>query len=122
MSYDLPLWEGRIPADDNEAGDIYTELAESDDLGPTTDAIRSFAAELAARYPQPSVEDLPSAPWYWSSWPLVGERSGGFLLLNMPFLPLFGEVCEFCTELAEKYNLTMYETQAGTLIRTATPS
>ena len=71
MSYDLAVWEGERPADDEVAGeafsDLYERYIESDELVPPTAWISAYARALLERFPDidgPAGDDSP-----WSTAP-----------------------------------------------------
>ena len=113
MSYDLAIWEGKPPADDDEATATYDELFDQDggsepDLLPPTPRIAAYVEALVRRYPD-DVEDIP-----WASPPVMDEASGPTVYLLMSYSRA-EEVSTFAAELAHEHGLVCYDPQGGTL-------
>lgn len=88
MSYDLAVWDGPRPQDDEQAGEVYdrlTEYFEDDDVEPepATPPIREFIDELLERHPglgSPGDGDSP-----WAVGPEPGDVNGNFVYLTLTF-------------------------------------
>ncbi len=112
MSYDLAVWEGRHPADDDDAGSTYVELSEryleSAEPEAVAPRIAAYVAALVARYP----DDERAA--VWASAPVIGDASGPIVPLYLTFDGA-EEVAEFAASLADEHGLVCYDPQADSL-------
>lgn len=106
MSYDLAIWEGKPPADDDEFFD--QDGGSEPGLLPLTPRIAAYVEALLRRYPD-DVEDVP-----WVSPPVIDEASGPTVYLLMPYIRS-EEVCTFAAELAHEHGLVCYDPQGETL-------
>ncbi|MEU9108095.1 hypothetical protein AB0D54_27920 [Streptomyces xanthophaeus] len=84
MSYDLAVWDGDRPLDDNQAGSSYDELyeryLESDQAAvPPVPRIAAYVKAPVARYP----DDDRSV--VWASPPVIEEASGPIVYLPMSY-------------------------------------
>ncbi|MET8102789.1 DDE-type integrase/transposase/recombinase [Streptomyces sp. NPDC005236] len=75
MSYDLAVWDGDRPLDDDQAGSTYDELyeryLESDDVVvPLVPRIVAYVDALVERYPDDVARSV------WASPPVIEEASG----------------------------------------------
>ncbi len=75
MSYDVAVWDGGRPANDDEAIETYECLMDADDARgdesgePPTAGIDAFLADLLARWP-----DLDDPGGEGSPWAMSGIR------------------------------------------------
>ncbi|GAB7184235.1 hypothetical protein ATKI12_4066 [Kitasatospora sp. Ki12] len=112
MSYDLAVWDGEQPSND-EAGAIFDELyeryLESEDLiVELSPRIEAYIRALVERYP----DDLPGSPW--ASSPVIDEASGPMVYLLMSYSRA-EEVSEHAAGLAREHGLVCYDPQGETL-------
>ncbi|MDG4829058.1 hypothetical protein O7627_07025 [Solwaraspora sp. WMMD1047] len=112
MSYDLAIWEGERPADNEMAGrmfaSLYLRYIDSDDLQPPTDRIRAYAAALLDRYPD--IDDDAGADSPWSTAPLANEAVGPLMYFPMVWSRC-EEVSAWAAQLAAEHGLVCYDPQ-----------
>jgi hypothetical protein len=114
VSYDLAVWEGQRPADDEAAGGMFEELyacyVESGVREIPTERIRAYAEALHARYPD--IDEDERSPW--STAPLIGEAIGPFF-----YFPMVYSRCEeasaWAAQLAADHGLVCFDPQMGRL-------
>ncbi|KAF3465473.1 hypothetical protein [Streptomyces sp. Tu 3180] len=110
MSYDLAVWDGERPLDDDHAGSVYDELyaryLESDE-GVVSPAprIAAYVEALVERYP-----DDTDRSAVWASPPVIDEASGPIVYLLMSFSKA-EEVSEYAASLAREHGLVCYDPQ-----------
>jgi hypothetical protein len=112
MSYDLAVWHGQRPSDD-EAGAFFDELYDryfgSEEVITEASArIRAYVEALVERYP----DDVASTPW--ASSPVIDEASGPIVYLLMSYSRA-EEVSEYAAALAREHGLVCYDPQGETL-------
>ncbi|MEU8438826.1 hypothetical protein AB0F18_39310 [Streptomyces sp. NPDC029216] len=83
MSYDLAVWDGEQPLDDEAAGLAFDELferyLESEEAAvPLSPRIDAYVNALIERYP----EDGRDSPW--ASPPVIDEASGPIVTYSCP--------------------------------------
>ncbi|MGW1638444.1 hypothetical protein [Streptomyces lavendulae] len=115
MSYDLAVWDGDRPLDDDRAGSTYDELyeryLESDDVVvPPVPRIVAYVEALVARYPD---DDRGVV---WASPPVIGEASGPMVYLLMSY-DKAEEVSEYAAALAHEHGLVCFDPQGECLRR-----
>ena len=111
MSYDLAIWESPIPADNDDALDVYAELCETylengDPVEPSS-RIRTYVEALLQQYP----DDTPTG--VWASMPVIDEASGPIAYLLMTYARA-DEVAEYAAALAQDHGLICFDPQGGT--------
>ena len=114
MSYDLAVWEGDRPADD-EAGtkfyreQIVTALEAYDPRNPVppTPRIRAYVEALLERWPDITDDDDGSP---WSTSPLIGEAVGWFVYFPMVY-SMADEASAFAADLARQHGLVCFDPQ-----------
>jgi hypothetical protein len=117
MSYDLAVWQGDPPADDDAAITEFEALYERyigppDTVAPTP-RIAAYVTALLERYPDINTEagyhDSP-----WASAPLMSEASGP--LIYFPMVASRGdEVSVWAARLAEEHGLVCFDPQLDRL-------
>ncbi|MFJ8623743.1 hypothetical protein ACIRD3_12985 [Kitasatospora sp. NPDC093550] len=112
MSYDLAVWEGERPRDEDAAA-VYEELCErhleSEDVSAEpTPRIEAYVEALLARYP----DDVPGSPW--ASPPVMDEASGPIVYLVMSYRRA-EEASAYAAALARAHGLVCYDPQGETL-------
>ncbi|RVX46682.1 hypothetical protein EDD27_9576 [Nonomuraea polychroma] len=109
MSYDLAVWEGRRPATDEIAGDVYQalmELMDQDGETSPTPRISTYVQAVLERWPAlEEVDDVDEAPWS-----VTPEASGSIVYLCMMYSKA-EEVSEFAADLAQEHGLVCYDPQ-----------
>jgi hypothetical protein len=114
VSYDLAVWEGQRPADDEAAGVIFEELyahyIKSDIEVPPTERIRAYGEALLARYPD--IDEDESSPW--STAPLIGEAVGPLMYFPMVYSRC-DEVSAWAAQTAVEHGLVCFDPQLGRL-------
>jgi hypothetical protein len=114
MSYDLAVWEGDRPSDDETAGEQYESLMdrmESGELGEPTPRIRAYVEALVARWPD--IDEVEASPWADS--PLMGNARGPLVYFGMVFSRA-GEASTFAADLARSHGLVCYDPQMEGLV------
>ncbi|MER5386080.1 hypothetical protein ABT040_38525 [Streptomyces sp. NPDC002688] len=112
MSYDLAVWDGDRPLDDDQAGSTYDELyeryLESDDAAvPPVPRIRAYVEALVERYPD-------VARSVWASPPVIEEASGPMVYLTMSYSKA-EEVSECAAALAREHGPVCFDPQGECL-------
>ncbi|MFI0960594.1 hypothetical protein ACH4S8_04095 [Streptomyces sp. NPDC021080] len=113
MSYDLAVWDGDRPLDDDQAGSTYDELyeryLESDDVAvPPVPRIRAYVEALVERYPDDVARSV------WASPPVIEEASGPMVYLLMSYSKA-EEVSEYAAVLAHEHGLICFDPQGECL-------
>jgi hypothetical protein len=113
VSYDLAVWDGEQPLDDDAAGsaldELYERYLESEEAGvPPSPSIDAYVNALIERYP----EDGHDSPW--ASPPVIDEASGPIVYLLMSYSRA-EEVSEYAAALARERGLTCFDPQGETL-------
>jgi hypothetical protein len=113
VSYDLAVWEGQRPADDEAGTKFYRErivpqLEAHDprDPLPATPRIRAYVEALIKRWPD--LEDDDGSPW--STSPLLREAVGWFIYFPMAYSKA-EEASAFAADLADQHGLICYDPQ-----------
>ena len=115
MSYDLAVWEGARPSNDEDASALYEELMDKLETGdfadPTpTPRIKAFVEALLAKWPDIDASD--DSPW--ATGPLMDEAMGPFVHFPMVFSRA-DEASAFAASLAGERGLVCYDPQRGSL-------
>lgn len=112
MSYDLAVWEGPIPDDNDVALAAYEALCElyleTDEPIDPSARIRAYVEALVRQYP----DEAPTG--VWASSPVLDEASGPLAYLLMTYARA-EEVAEFAAGLAQDHGLICFDPQGGTL-------
>jgi hypothetical protein len=116
MTYDVAVWEGKRPSDD-EAGEMLERLMDAaearDESGmppePPTPGIAAFMSDLLDRWPDIDQPDGENSPWAMSG--LREDASGALCYLCMTNTPLLDEAVAYIAELARKHGLICYDPQ-----------
>ena len=114
MSYDLAVWEGERPDDDEATMKFYMErivpqLEEYDPKNPITPTprIRAYVEALLECWPDIQAEDNGSP---WSTGPLLREAVGWFIYFSMVF-SMADEASAFAADLAQQHGLVCFDPQ-----------
>ena len=114
MSYDLVVWEGQHPADDEAGTKFYTEQIipqlegyDPRDPTPPTPRIRAYVEALLKRWPDIGDDDDGSP---WSTSPLIREAVGWFVYFPMVF-SMADAASAFAADLAQQHGLACYDPQ-----------
>ncbi|GGV26104.1 hypothetical protein GCM10010277_07460 [Streptomyces longisporoflavus] len=115
MSYDLAVWDGDRPRDDDQAGSTYDELyarylGPEDAAVPPTPRIGAYVEALTGRYPDN--DDFGGSAWV--STPVVDEASGPIVYLLMTY-GRAEEVSAYAAALAHEHGLVCYDPQGECL-------
>ena len=115
MSYDLAVWAGARPLDDDRAGEVYDELYEryldtDDDLLPPAPTIAAYVEALLERYPDDIDGDI-----VWASPPVLDEAAGPFVYLLMSYSRA-EEVSAYAASPARAHGLVCYDPQGERLL------
>jgi len=117
VSYDLAVWEGDRPDDDDAAlADfemLYERYVGAGEKAPPTARIAAYVSTLLERYPDINTEaGYPDSPW--ASAPLLGEASGP--LIYFPMIASRGdEVSVWAARVAEDHGLVCFDPQTEQL-------
>ncbi|MBB5776577.1 hypothetical protein [Nonomuraea jabiensis] len=109
MSYDLAVWEGKRPANDEIAGDVYEalmELMDQDGDTPPTSRISTYVAAVLERWPDFDEADDSAG----AAWSVSPEASGPIVYFCMAYSKA-EEVSEFAADLAHERGLVCYDPQ-----------
>jgi len=114
MSFDLGVWYPHKRLSDDEAGELYVQLCNSDTSGITPHpAVDAFYAELTAKHPE--IDTVPEDrldDHDYCPWSCALDRSPGHVL--MPCVWSKAEhVHRLVHELARKHALAVYDPQSG---------
>jgi hypothetical protein len=116
MSYDLAVWEGEQPGDDEVAGQTYQYLCETyleaDELLPPTPRLAAFARALLDVYPDIDSDGGDESPW--STAPLSGEAIGPLMSLPMRHSRA-EEISAWAAQIAAQHGLVCYDPQMDRL-------
>ncbi|WP_416905178.1 hypothetical protein [Micromonospora echinospora] len=114
MSYDLAVWEGDTPTDDEAAGAAYDALYQryfESEEQPPTPRIRTYVDAVAARWPDLYGHDPQLYPL---SNGLIDEASGPMVYFTIPF-SRSDEVSSAAARMAADHGLVCYDPQWGHL-------
>jgi hypothetical protein len=123
MSYDLAVWEGERPSDNEAAAKFYVERIvpqiEEYDLSkpvPPTPRIMAYVEALLTRWPDIKVvgDDVLNVDCPWSVSPLMGDAIGWFVYLPMQWSRA-AEASAFAAEVARQHGLICYDPQTESL-------
>jgi hypothetical protein len=115
MTYDLAVWEGERPVDDEAGTKYYMEhvasalgnYEESDVLDePPTPRIRAYVEALLERWPELDTDEGDSSPWCTA--PLIGEAWGSFIYFGLVW-SMAEEASAFAADLAQQHGLVCYD-------------
>lgn len=117
MSYDLAVWEGQRPADNQAAFAVYRQLMDEvkrlgGSLEPATPAIAAYVRALLDRWPDITEEAGEDSPW--SDGPLIGDASGSIMYFGMVYR-MADETAQYAAELACQSGLVCFDPQLGRL-------
>lgn len=116
MSYELAVWEGERPEDDDAAGQQWMSLAEhyleTEDANPPTERIREYVGALLRRWPDITIDETGESPW--SVGPLLGEADGPVICVSMQW-DRAEEVSAFVAKTAASMGLVCFDLQTDTL-------
>jgi hypothetical protein len=118
MSYDVVVWAGQGPEDDDAAAEEYERRAEqaekdAEDPVPATPAVRSFLADLVSRYPALGTAGDERSPW--AMGPDVGDANGDFVQITMTYGGA-EEAVSFVAETARLHGLVCFDPQSGRVL------
>ena len=114
MSYDLPVWEGEVPQNNEAALAQFVELMDdmesSEPSGPSS-RIRAFVEALLAKWPD--IDDAEDSPLH--TCPLMDEASGSLVYFPMGY-GRAGEVSTVAATLARDMGLVCFDPQIEALL------
>lgn len=117
MSYDVAIWAGPRPADDDQAAEEFerrAEALESEEAPePASPALVGFLDELLAVLPPLDDSDDPRSPW--ATGPEPGDVSGDFAYLTMTY-PGAETSLDTVAEVARRRGLVCFDPQDGALL------
>ena len=112
MSYDLAVWEGERPTDNQAALETYQHLCqtylEADELAPPTPRITTFAQALLDVYPDIDSGAGGNSPW--STAPLVDEAVGPLMCFPIRY-DMAEEISAWAAQVAAQHGLVCYDPQ-----------
>ncbi|WP_326779184.1 hypothetical protein [Streptomyces sp. NBC_01445] len=116
MSYDLAVWDGERPADDETALRVFRDLCEqyidTDANHPPTERIAAYVTALLERWCDLTDDDHDTSPW--STGPLIGEARGPLIYFPMRY-SMAEEASAFAASLAHSMGLVCFDPQVGAL-------
>ncbi|MGW7450028.1 hypothetical protein [Streptomyces sp. NPDC054787] len=116
MSYDLAVWEGKRPADDKTAGQVFSDLydryIDSEAEEPPSERIAAYVAVLLERWCDLTEDDEDASPW--STGPLIDEASGPLIYFPMRF-SMAEEASAYAAAVAETMGLVCFDVQQDRL-------
>jgi hypothetical protein len=116
MSYDLTVWVGERPDDDEAADEQYEEVTERleeaadepADANPPSPRIKAYLAALLQRWPY----DAADSPWAVN--PLTDDAAGDAAIVTL--VPhRADQAATYVAELAVAHGLVCYDPQLGAL-------
>jgi hypothetical protein len=112
MSYDIAVWEGDRPTDDQNAGSTYDELYQrylesEENEEPPNPRIKAYVDALLERYP----DDAEDGVWSVSQ----DDGSGPIVYLTVLYSRA-EEVSEYAGELATRHGLVCFDVQTGRVL------
>jgi hypothetical protein len=118
MSYDVAVWDGERPADDEQALRTYEALWEryGDAAEPPSPRILDYIAALTARYPdltEHSSDDVDASPW--ADGPLTLDVKGPFFYFALVYSKV-DEALPFIAETARRHGLVCFDPQRQRLL------
>lgn len=115
MSYDLAVWSGPAPANDEAAGEEFERRADATEgeATPASPEIEAFVQELLGQYPDLGETGDAHSPW--AAGPLLEEASGGFIYFAMTY-PGAQQAMEFIVGVADRHRLVCFDPQAAALL------
>lgn len=116
MSYDLTVWVGKRPADDEAADEQYEEVMElleeaadePDEAPAPGPQIRAYLDALVQKWPY----DAPDSPW--AAVPLTDDAAGDAAIVTL-VSDRSEKAADFVARLAAEHGLVCYDPQLGTL-------
>ncbi|MET9720678.1 hypothetical protein ABZZ46_35505 [Streptomyces rochei] len=116
MSYDLAVWEGERPADDETAGRVFHDLCaryiDSDVKEPPSEHIAAYVAALLERWCDLTEDEEDTSPW--STGPLIGEASGPLIYFPMRW-SMAEEASAYAAAVSESMGLVCFDVQQNRL-------
>jgi len=111
MSYDLAVWEGEHPADD-DAGEVfqrlYRQYLDTPAEIPPTSAIRDYVTALLARWIDMTEDEHDVSPW--SDGPLINNANGPIIYFAMRY-SMADEVSAAAARMAADRGLVCFDPQ-----------
>jgi len=116
VTYTLAVWDGEMPADDEQATAEFNrlvELTEDDDI-PPTQKIRRYVETLLSRWPDITEEGGENSPW--ADGPLMGDADGPLFVFGLCTF-LGEEPFIYCQALAKEHALVFFDPAEEQLLR-----
>ena len=114
MSFDLGVWYPQERITDDEAGELYVRLLQSDTSGVLPHpAIKAFYAELTARHPE--IDTIPEeriGDYDYCPWSCALDHSPGYVIMPCVWSKAT-YVDQLVHDLARKHGLVVYDPQAS---------
>lgn len=119
MSYDLAVWHGPRPADDEAAADEYERRAgflDEDDTepSPASPSMRAFLDDVLRRFPPLTVDADDDGDSPWATGPEPGDVDGDFAYLTMTFPGASAHLDEVVA-IARRHGLVCFDPQTEAL-------
>ena len=121
MTYELAVWQGDPPVNDDVALATFNALYEKwfgddeppPDEDPTpTPAIQRYVASLLQRWPDITTDAGEESPW--ADGPLFNNAAGNLFYFSLLWSKA-EEASAFCADLAGQYGLVCFDPQANTV-------
>ncbi len=112
MSYDLLVWEGDRPANDEDAAELVPSLCEQyleESPLPPTPSIAAYVQALIERYPELDVDD--NSPW---TGPLLSDASGPIVSIPIRW-DRQEDASAWAAQLAHDHGLVCFDPQLDRL-------
>ena len=116
MSYDVAVWDGERPTDNQEAIETFERLMDADEARgddepaePLTERIDAFLTDLLARWPDIDEPGGEESPWAMSG--VREDASGPVCYLTMSNTPLLDEAVAYIAQLARRHGLVCFDPQ-----------
>jgi hypothetical protein len=116
MTYVLAVWDGDMPARNEQAAQEYERLVEQtkDHEVPPTLKIRRYVETLLSHWPD--ITEVGSEYSPWSDGPLMNDATGPLFVFGLG--TSFGEgPFTYCRELARDHGLVFFDPESGKLLR-----
>ncbi|WP_318218913.1 hypothetical protein [Streptomyces sp. SCL15-6] len=116
MSYDLAVWDGERPADDETAGRVFSDLYDRSIDGeveePPSERIAAYVAALLERWCDITEDEEDTSPW--ATGPLIGEADGPLIYFAMRW-SMAEEASAYAAAVAESMGLVCFDVQQDRL-------
>ncbi|WP_130504330.1 hypothetical protein [Blastococcus saxobsidens] len=116
MSYDVAVWAGPRPADDEAAAEqfeLFVEVLDDDEPPAPSSAMVAFLEDLLSVLPALDESEDPRSPW--ATGPEPGDVSGDFAYLTMTY-PGAEAALDTVAAVARRHGLVCFDPQDERLL------